>query len=210
MRVRLGAALAASLSPLLFAAAVSAQPMAPAPALQGVVASFIGDQLTVRDAHGVRTTVTAPSDARFLRLRPIDPSAIRPGSFVATANVSQPDGSGRSTEFRVFAPALRGLGEGHGPMAGEAAGTMMTNGTVSAEVVSTPRGRELDISYGGQGGGVRHVVIPPNVTIREMSVADRADAKAGVPVEIRAGQAAGGRLVARAILIGETSRPAAR
>ncbi|MDB5447421.1 MAG: hypothetical protein JWQ97_2738 [Phenylobacterium sp.] len=184
--------------------------LTPIPPIQGTVVAFSGKQLTVKDAHGATKSFTLADDARFLRLNKIDPSAIKAGSFVATANVSQPDGTGRSTEFRVFAPALRGLGEGNGPMAGEAPGTMMTNGTVSAEVVSTPRGREMDITYGGAGGkGVRHVVIPSNVTIREMSVADRAEIKPGVAVQVRAGQAAGGALVARAVLVGETAQPPA-
>jgi hypothetical protein len=105
---------------------------------------------------------------------------------------------------------LRGLGEGHGPMAGEAPGTMMTNGTVSAEVVSTPRGREMDITYGGKDGqGVRHVMIPPNVTIREMSLAGRNEIKPGVMVEVRAGQASDGSMIARAILVGANGRPPA-
>ncbi|MDB5450036.1 MAG: hypothetical protein JWQ52_1164 [Phenylobacterium sp.] len=182
----------------------------PAPAARGTVTSFTANSLTMRDASGASKTYVVPEDARVLRLTRIDPSAIKPGSFVATANVTQPDGSGRSTEFRVFAPALRGLGEGHGPMAGEAPGTMMTNGTVSAEVVSTPRGREMDITYGAKDGqGVRHVTIPPNVTIREMSLAARNEIKPGVAVEVRAGQSSNGSLIARAILLGEKGRPPA-
>jgi hypothetical protein len=182
----------------------------PAPPARGTVTSFTAKGLTVRDAKGASKTYVVPEDARVLRLTKIEPSAIKPGSFVATANVTQPDGSGVSTEFRVFAPALRGLGEGHGPMAGEAPGTMMTNGTVSAEVVSTPRGREMDITYGAKGGqGVRHVTIPPSVTIREMSLAARNEIKPGVAVEVRAGQASDGSFVARAILLGENGRPPA-
>ena len=187
-----------------------AQPATPAAPVDGAVVAFSGKLLTVKDAHGMTRRFTVADDARFLRLTKIDASAIKPGSFVATANVSQPDGSGVSKEFRVFAPALKGLGEGHGPMAGEAAGTMMTNGTVSAEVVSTPRGREMDVSYGGKGGqGVRHIVLPANVTIREMSVVDRSQVKPGIAVEVRAAQAADGGLMARAILIGENGRPPA-
>jgi len=218
MRTSLCITIVVGLSTLMFATGCSEQSAAgakssaatsaqnPAPPTRGVVATFSGERLVVKDAHGVMKGFTVAPDARFLRLRLIDPSAIKPGSFVATANVSQPDGSGRSTEFRVFAPALRGLGEGHGPMAGEAPGTMMTNGTVSAEVVATPRGREMDITYGDpKGQGVRHVAIPEKVPIREMSVADRSEVKPGVAVEIRAEQAAGGPLTATAILIGDLS-----
>ena len=178
--------------------------------MDGTVVAFTGAVLKVKNAHGVVTSYTVADDARYLRLTKIDASAIKPGSFVATANVSQPDGSGVSKEFRVFAPALKGLGEGHGPMAGEAPGTMMTNGTVSAEVVSTPRGREMDVTYGGNGAqGVRHIVLPPNVTIREMSLVARAQIKPGIAVQVRGGQSANGSLVARAVIIGQDGRPPA-
>lgn len=178
--------------------------------MDGTVVAFGGKVLRVTNAHGVVTSYTVADDARFLRLTKIDATAIKPGSFVVTANVSQPDGSGVSKEFRVFAPALKGLGEGHSPMAGEAPGTMMTSGTVSAEVVSTPRGREMDVTYGGKGGqGVRHIVLPAGVTIREMSLVDRAQIKPGIAVQVRAGQSADGALVARAVIVGENGQPPA-
>ncbi len=40
-------------------------------------------------------------------MTPIDVSQIQPGSYVATANKTQPDGSGVSTELRVYPPARR-------------------------------------------------------------------------------------------------------
>jgi len=218
MRPVLLAALAATAGAGLPGEPAQAQP-APPPAasafrpaapMDGTVVAFGGNVLQVKNAHGVVSSYAVADDARFLRLTKIDASAIKPGSFVATANVSQPDGSGVSKEFRVFAPALRGLGEGHGPMAGEAPGTMMTNGTVSAEVVSTPRGREMDVAYGAKGAhGVRHIVLPPSVTIREMSLVDRAQIKPGIAVQVRAGQSANGDLVARAVIIGENGQPPA-
>jgi hypothetical protein len=136
----------------------------------------------------------------------------RHAGLVAHAPQSKTITSGRTRSRRTAFEhmQLRGLGEGHGPMAGEAPGTMMTNGTVSAEVVSTPRRREMDITYGGKDGqGVRHVTIPPNVTIREMSLAGRNEIKPGVMVEVRAGQASDGSMIARAILVGANGRPPA-
>jgi hypothetical protein len=222
MRQILMAALAVGLGAAIVSGRAGAQPapsmasrppagtVRPAAPADGVVIAFSGKTLTVKDAHGISTTYAVADDVRILRLRKIDAGAIRPGSFVATANVSQPDGSGVSKEFRVFAPALKGLGEGHGPMASEAPGTMMTNGTVSAEVVSTPRGREMDVVYGGAGGqGVRHIILPANVTIREMSLADRPQVKPGAAVQVRAARAPDGALVAQAILLGENGQPPA-
>lgn len=197
-----------SQSPQPAAPSQTAPALKPIPPVRGQVVAFDGKSLTVKDDAGVSKTFTVAEGARIVRLRKIDPSAIQPGSFVATANVTQPDGSGVSTEFRVFAPELKGLGEGHGQMAGEPAGAMMTNGTVSTQVTSTPRGREMDVSYNGAGGhGVRHIVIPETMTIREMSLGDLSQIKPGIAVEVRAGETADGSLVARAILLGENGRP---
>jgi hypothetical protein len=60
--------------------------MRPPPPADGTVVAFTGKTLTVKDAHGVATTYAVADDARILQLRKIDASAIKPGSFVATAN----------------------------------------------------------------------------------------------------------------------------
>lgn len=204
------AAPAWSQAPQPAAPSQTAPALKPIPPVRGQVVAFDGKTLTVKDDAGTSRTFALAEGARIVRLRKIDPSAIQPGSFVATANVTQADGSGVSTEFRVFSAELRGMGEGHGPMNGEPAGTMMTNGTVSTQVTSTPRGREMDVSYNGTGGhGVRHIVIPETMTIREMSLGDLSQIKPGIAVEVRAGQAADGSLVARAVLIGENGQPPA-
>ena len=68
----------------------------------------------------------------------------------------------------------------------------------------------MDVTYGAKSGqSVRHVVLPGNVTIREMSLVDRVQIKPGVTVQVRAGQAADGAPIARAIIVGENGRPPA-
>jgi hypothetical protein len=185
-------------------------PVAPAPApapamtplvLKGVVTAVDASSLTLKDDKGAAVTVPLTDKVRMIRVRKIELDAIQPGSFVATANVNQPDGSGVSTELRVFGPSLKGLGEGSGPMQD---GQNMTNGTVKV-VVGTPKGREMDVGYTDKktGPGVRHITVPPGMVIYAWDLAEPGALKPGAMVEVRGGQTADGTMVIRGILIGD-------
>lgn len=220
MRPIILASLAASASMFLLTGAVLAQ-SAPAPAsapaapqlkglppVRGTVASFSGDTLVVAvmDNGGSKTFTLNPK-TRIILVHRIDVADIKKGSFVATANVDQPDGTGVSTELRVFEGTLVGLGEGHGPMTGRAPGTQMTNGTVTSEVVSTPRGREMDVGYTNKDGthGVRHISVPPGMIITAWDPGQLSDIKAGNGVQVRAAQAPDGTIVTTGVLISNST-----
>jgi len=192
-------------------AAPAAAPAAKPVQVKGSLVSIEGDKLVVKDAAGASTAMTLAADARVIQLKKIDISAIQPGSYVATANMDLPDGGGRSTELRVFPPAMKGLGEGHYVM-NDGSGAMMTNGTVTSQVMSTPRGREMDVGYDTTdpkkgGKGVRHIVVPNDMVIREMTIMDKVALKPGIAVVIAAVPGADGALVARRVLIGENGAP---
>ncbi|MDB5460668.1 MAG: hypothetical protein JWO72_2409, partial [Caulobacteraceae bacterium] len=106
---------------------------------------------------------------------PVDIEAIKPGAFVATANTNIDDKSGKSIELRMFEPGQR-LGEGSRPMAQP--NTTMTNGTVQT-VKKGAGGRELDVSY---PGGVRHIIVPPDVKVIGSFPAERSAVKPGVTI----------------------------
>jgi hypothetical protein len=197
MRRLILASLAATASTILLTGVVLAQsapasaPAAPAmkpnPPFRGMVDSFSGDLLVAKDQHGAKNGFTLNQKTRIVLVHRIQVSEIKAGSFVATANVDQPDGSGRSTELRVFEGSLVGLGEGHGPMTDRAPGTQMTNGTVTSQVASTPRGREMDVGYTNKDGtkGVRHITVPRGMIITAWDPGSRDDIKPGRGVQVR-------------------------
>lgn len=206
-------ALAASVA----SAAVAQTPPAaaqPAPqqirTLRGTIAGLDGQVLTIKGDDGQTSKVTLAADYRVFFIGRISMADIKPGSFVATANMDQPDGSGVSTELRVFSPELKGLGEGHYPM-DDGTGAMMTNGTVTNQVASTPRGQEMDVAYSGQGGtGVRHLVVPKDMVIRSVRPGTHDDVKVGAKVEVRALVGADGSLAARSVRLGENGQAPAQ
>ena len=184
---------------MLVASAASAQPAAPTQ-VRGQIQSLDGNVLTVKQDSGP-VAITMDGTWTVNMLKNIDVNDIKPGSFIGTTNVDKPDGTGTSTEIHVFPPGVR-AGEGHYPWRG-AAGSMMTNGDVTM-VVTSAKGRELDIKYNGQGGaGVRHVVVPPGTPIVTFAAGDRSILKPGAQVLIFATTGPDGKLHAGGVTTSE-------
>jgi hypothetical protein len=156
------------------AAPPATAPAAPAPAtpaaqparVGGIVAAVAGNQITITGANGGSSSFTVAPDAWIVKGRPIQASEIHAGDFVATANVNNSDGTGTSTELRVFPPGLR-LGEGSYPM--QEPNTTMTNATV-AQVANVGTGRRLTVTYGASAAnatpaGTRTITLPASVQV---------------------------------------------
>jgi hypothetical protein len=179
---------ALTLALAMTAGAALAQPPAPPAAnirVQGVVTAVSPASVTIKDKDGKDTILPLAVSWTAVKTRPVDIEAIKPGSFVATANTNIDEKSGKSIELRIFEPGNKG-GEGSRPMA--AANTTMTNGTVQT-VKKGAGGRELDVSY---PGGVRHIVVPPDVQVIGAFPVGREELKPGVSVTAVAAKGADG------------------
>jgi hypothetical protein len=161
-----------------FATAALAQPPATGGAppaftrYAGTVTAVTGDHLTVKDKDGKISDVPLAKTWTAVATHPVDIEAIKPGSFVATANTDIDADTGKSIELRVFEPGLK-IGEGSRPMA--APHTTMTNATVTT-VTKGASGRELVVAY---PGGTRHIIVPPDVQVIGNTPVDRDSIKPG-------------------------------
>ena len=179
-------ALGALAAALALAGTAAAQPAPGAPAavrVAGVVTAVEASGLKVRGADGKEISFGLAPDFSVVTTRPVDIDAIQPGAFVATANVTEQDGVGRSIELRMFEPGSK-AGEGNRPMTqpGAAPGQMMTNATVSS-VTKGANGRELTVTY---PGGSRKIVVPPGMPVIASFPADPSIIKPGVTVQTQA------------------------
>lgn len=189
------------------AAIAQAPPAAPgAVRVNGVVTAVEAGGLKVRQADGMEIAFGLAPNFSVVTTRPVDIDAIQPGAFVATANVTEGDGVGRSIELRMFEPGSR-AGEGNRPMTqpGAAAGQMMTNATVSS-VSKSANGRELTVTF---PGGTRKIVVPPGMPVIASFPADPSIIKPGVTVTTQAVPGPDGALRATRITVA-TAAPAAR
>lgn len=158
-----------------FAASAAAQAPPAMNRLAGTVTAISATSITLKGADGKETQSALAPTWSVMVSAPVDLDAIKPGSFVATANLTQPNGDGRSIELRVFEPGVT-VNAVNAPM--QQPGQMMTNGTVST-VSKGEGGRELNVSV---PGGVRKIVVPPEVQVMKVSSGDRALVKPGAEV----------------------------
>ena len=169
--------------------------------LRGKVTSLTGDALVIQPRHGKPATVKLSADWAVVVMKPVDVSAIQPGSFIGTTEIEKPDGTGHSLEVHVFPPGVK-IGEGHYPWDLKPH-SMMTNGTVG-KVVAGSKGRMLEVAY---PGGVRHILVPPNVPIVATAPGDRAMVKRGVSVFMVTAKLPDGAVGANRVLVGLNGAP---
>ena len=198
---------------LVTATAFGQMPAAPGAAgpnaqtrVAGTLTSISSDGIKVRDANGQEVSMGVSPTVTVVAARPVAKDSIKAGDFVASANLNQNEGVGRSIEMRLFEPGSR-AGEGNRPMtqAGAAPGQMMTNATVT-KVAQTAEGLELDVQF---PGGARHLLVPPEVTIMGSYPVDPATLKPGMAVTATGTRDADGVLRATRVQIA-AAPPAAR
>jgi hypothetical protein len=201
-------AVAASLSMGSVAFAQTPPAAAPAPAVARAPAAAptrVRGIIDKVDANDIEVT-TKSNDKVLLKLadgvgitwiEPIAVKAIKPGSFIGTAAVTQPDGTLKALEIQVFPESMRGVGEGHRPWdLGE--GSTMTNGTVGDLKVS--KGRTLTLTY---KGGEQTVFVPAKAPVITYAPATKTALKKGAHVIVFATQDADGSMTATRVGVGK-------
>lgn len=180
--------------------AASAQSTAAPTRVRATITAVHSTAVDVTDTSGNKATVTLPVDLNVTQVAPIEPSAIRAGSYIGTAAVKEPDGTLRALEVHVFPEAMRGTGDGHRPY-DLGPNSSMTNGTVEqAGAVTGAQGRTLSVKY---KDGEQRIVVPPQVPIVTFEPGRRDDLKVGAHVVMFVGADAQGTLVAQRVLVGK-------
>jgi hypothetical protein len=144
--------------------------------VRGAIEKVDGDTVVVKTADGADVTVTLTANAQIVGVVKATLADIKPGLFVGSAAMPQPDGSQKALEVHIFAESQRGTGEGHRPFT--VPGSTMTNGTVGDEVTASD-GQTLTVKY---QGGEKKIIVPPGVPIVRYEVGDRSELKPGVHV----------------------------
>ena len=185
---------ALALSAVLLATAALA---APPPRTRGTIQSMNGDELTLDTRSGQKIEVKMTPDTKVLSATQAQFSDIKPDSFVGVTAAPEPGGSKlKALEVHVFAPSLRGTGEGHydwdlGPS------TSMTNGAVGA--LAGTQGRTMTVNY---KGGDKQIDVPDDTPIVAMEPADKSVIKNGAHVLVLGNKGADGTVSAAALVVG--------
>ncbi len=165
--------------------------------VRGTIDSVEAHEITLTTRSGEKMTLKLADDAGYTYIAPIAIDAIKPGSFIGTAAVTQPDGTLKALEIQVFPEAMRGVGEGHRPW-DLGAGSTMTNGTVGDLKVAN--GRTLKLAY---KGGEQTVVVPEGAPVITYEPATRAAMTPGSHVIVTATRNADESVTATRIGVGK-------
>lgn len=144
--------------------------------VRGTIERVDGNAVTVKAADGAEVTLTLTPTAQIIGVVKATLADIKPGSFVGSAAMPQPDGSQKALEVHIFAESQRGTGEGHRPFT--IPNSTMTNGTVGDMVTATGEGT-LTVKY---QGGEKKIVVPPSVPIMRYEIGERSELKTGAHV----------------------------
>ncbi|WP_225772731.1 DUF5666 domain-containing protein [Inquilinus sp. Marseille-Q2685] len=188
----LGLALFAALSAL--PAMAQSQPQQ---RIRGTIEAMDGPVMTIAARSGGTATVTLADDATVRTIAPADIRDIKPGSYVGSAAMPQPDGSLRALEVQVFPESMRGVGEGQRPFDLKP-GSTMTNATAGA--VEGTDGRVVTLRY--QGVETK-LVVPPDVPVITYEPGSRDQLTKGAHVIVMAAKTADGSLVSHAVQVGK-------
>lgn len=178
--------------------AQSPPPAAPT-VVRGKVTALAADSVTVKPDKGEPQKVALVGAWSVAVMKPVAIDAIQPGSFIGTTNMPKGDGQGRSLEVHVFPPGVK-MGEGHYDW-DLRPGSKMTNGTVGKVVAGKKGSRELDVAY--NGSGQRHIVVPANVPVVQITGGTRDLVKVGTPVFMVVRKAPDGSMATNSISVGE-------
>ena len=170
---------------------------APPGVARGTIEALQGDTLTLRTDAGETDTIELAKNWNVTVLKPVSVDAIRPGSFIGTAEMPQGHNTGRSIEVHVFPPGVK-AGAGHYRW-DLRKGSMMTNGTVG-KVTASPGGRVLIVSY---PHGERRIIVPRSVPVVEFTNGDRSLVRPGIAAFLIVAHSPSGGLVSSGIAIGE-------
>lgn len=196
MNLRLRTLLPGLLLSIAFNAAAADNVIKPT---RGTIDSFNGGLLQITTRQGDKMSVEVTDKTRVNSVSKAKMSDIKAGSFIGTAAVSQSDGTLKALEVHVFAPSLRGSGEGFNPFEsanGEV--NTMTNGTVGKLMNSN--GRTMTVKY---GNAQKTVKVPDNVPVVLIEPGNKSLLKPGTKVVLFGTQGSDGKIAARGISAGK-------
>jgi hypothetical protein len=169
---------------LALAALAAAPVLAQAPQtvrLRGTIEKLDGGVLAAKSDKGNELKINLAAKMLVVTVVKATLADIKPGDFIGSGAMPQPDGSQKAIEVHIFAETMRGTGEGFRPWDG-APNSTMTNGTVG-ESVTGVNGPVITVSY---KGGEQKVVVSPDVPIVKYELGDGSDLKPGAPFSILA------------------------
>ena len=143
--------------------------------LRGVIEKVDGQTVLAKSDKGADLKLNLADKMLVVEVVKASLADIKPGDFIGSGAMPQPDGSQKAIEVHIFAESMRGTGEGFRPWDG-APNSTMTNGTVDTAVTGVD-GPVITVKY---KDGEKKIIVTPDVPIVRYVIGDMSAVKPGV------------------------------
>jgi hypothetical protein len=129
--------------------------------IRGTIERIEGPVYVVKNRDGAELKLTVTDNPLFVAIAPSAMADIKPGMFIGSAGMMQPDGTQKAIEVHIFPESMRGTGEGHYDWDLKPQ-SKMTNGNVEQSVAAVD-GPVLSVKY--KDGEKKLLVTPETVVV---------------------------------------------
>jgi hypothetical protein len=149
--------------------------------LRGTIERIEGPVYIVKNRDGEEVKLTVTDNPLFVAIVKSSVADIKPGMFVGSTGMPQPDGTQRAIEVHIFPETMRGTGEGHYDWDLKPQ-TKMTNANVEQTVAGVD-GQLLSVKY---KDGEKKLLVTPETVVVTYVAGDKADLKPGTKIFVGA------------------------
>jgi hypothetical protein len=149
--------------------------------IRGTIERVEGPVYVIKNRDGEEVKLTVTDNPLYVAIVKSTMADIKPGMFVGSTGMTQPDGSQKAIEVHIFPESMRGTGEGHYDWDLKP-NTKMTNANVEQTVAGTD-GPVLTVKY---KDGEKKLMVTPETAVVSYVVGSKDDLKPGIKVFIGA------------------------
>jgi hypothetical protein len=165
--------------------------------IRGTIERIEGPVYVIKNREGAELKLTLTDNPLYVAIAPSTMADIKPGMFVGSAGMMQPDGTQKAIEVHIFPESMRGTGEGHYDWDLKPQ-SKMTNGNVE-QSVSGVDGPTLSVKY---KDGEKKLVVTPETVVVSYVPGSKDELKPGSKVFVAAKQQPDGTFQAPRITYG--------
>jgi hypothetical protein len=166
--------------------------------IRGTVERIEGPVYVIKSREGTELKLTLTDNPLFVAIAPSTMADIKPGMFVGSAGMMQPDGTQKAIEVHIFPESMRGTGEGHYDWDLKPQ-SKMTNGNVDQSVAGVD-GPVLSVKY---KDGEKKLLVTPETVVVTYVTGSKDEVKPGTKVFVAAKKQPDGTFQAPRITYGK-------
>ena len=149
--------------------------------IRGTIERVEGPVYVVKNRDGAELKLTVTDNPLFVAISPSTMADIKPGMFVGSAGMMEPDGTQKAIEVHIFPESMRGTGEGHYDWDLKPQ-SKMTNANVEQTVAGVD-GQLLSVKY---KDGEKKLLVTPETVVVTYVPGNKDDLKPGTKIFVAA------------------------